>query len=137
MLLASVVFFLITALLLWIIVIRPVYTSPSWVLAREKGATFWTAMCRFRTIVAAKLVAVFSALAPLYDQILTMAGGVNWTPITTKYPILWPISTFLLGMMFLYLRKLTTAPPPTPGVMFASADSVSPPSVTDVTMAGQ
>lgn len=134
----SILFFAISLLLFWLIIVRPIYTSPSWQMARERGATVMESLKRFRTIAAAKLTALVSMLLPLYDVVQSMAGGIDWTPVTSKIPaVVWPFITLGLGLMFLWLRKITSAPPPTPGVMLASAESAPPATLLDHEMAGK
>jgi hypothetical protein len=66
----------------------------------------------WKTKIASRLVVISRVLVVLYDQVLRLISGQNWTPIAKRIPD-WsiPLGLPLIGWLFSYLRRVTESPP--------------------------
>ena len=107
----SILFFLAGLLAAWLLILRPIYRSPDFRSAYERHQNFVAAICRFRTMAAAKLLGLGSLLVTGYDFVAPLAAGQDWSPITGNLPSwAWPMILFGVSGLFAYLRKTTVAP---------------------------
>jgi hypothetical protein len=85
-----------------------------WERLDKVEAVLWQ---RSRTLLAAKLLWIPSALIAAHDFIAAVA--VDWTPLTQRFldlfpapyrPLVLPVALALVGKLFAWLRTLTTKP---------------------------
>lgn len=72
-----------------------------------------------RTILAARLVQLAGGVIALYDGLLPLFGGQDWTPITARLlaaipadlrPLVIGLGLAALGALFEWLRRVTRLP---------------------------
>lgn len=64
-----------------------------------------------RTRLAARLYLLAGAFVSLYDVVIPMTTGVDWSPLTAKIPpVAWPFIMIGTGILFAWLRNVTTSP---------------------------
>lgn len=70
----------------------------------------WLKLLTVKTKLSAILLLVASALVELHDFLLPIATGIDWSPITGAVPgWVWPLVSFGIGALFLWLRNITAA----------------------------
>jgi hypothetical protein len=71
-------------------------------------AAFWLKINSIKTKLSAVLLMIASGLVSLHDFVAPIMLGIDWSPITSDVPSwVWPIGSFALGALFLWLRNLT------------------------------
>jgi len=109
----SFAFFLIGALLSYFIWIRPILRArPAFADFYARSESRWAAfVAKFNSIktkLSATLLMIASGLVSLHDFIVPVVTGIDWTPLYEKVPAwIWPLISFALGALFLWLRTLT------------------------------
>jgi hypothetical protein len=125
----STFFIMLGLFLMYWIIIRPVLMSYHFFddfHRREQG--LMDALKGFRTRIAAWFVVLASALVGAYDLVVPMAMGIDWAPITEKIPpIAWPFITLGIGLLFRWLRWLTTGPEAAPAPIIGAEDPAADP----------
>jgi hypothetical protein len=112
--LLSVLFFLASAVVAYVAVIRPILRDRGYFTDFYTMAdSFWHRLGRYlkgvRTRLAANLLMLASALISLHDFILPATVGIDWTPVYSLLPPwAWTAVFFLIAALFRWLRKLTT-----------------------------
>ena len=108
---------LITLALIYVFIVRPILKKqPGMSVAFAAEASFGqkiqAKITGWKTYIAAWLTTIAGIVIGLYDQILPLAAGMDWTPITSKLPG-WalPVGMVGLGLVFAWLRKVTDNPP--------------------------
>ena len=66
----------------------------------------------WRTRIAARMIMLSGVVVGLYDQILPLVVGQDWTPLTAKLPG-WalPVGMVAAGALFAWLRRISDNPP--------------------------
>jgi hypothetical protein len=107
----------IALLLLYAWIVRPILNQqPLFSAAFKAEASAWqkaqAKLTGFRTKLAARLVAIAGIMVGLYDQVLPLVTGQDWTPLTAKVPA-WsiPLGMVVIGYVFHKLREVTENPP--------------------------
>jgi hypothetical protein len=107
----------VTLALIYFFIIRPILKKqPKMSVAFAAEATFFqkvqAKITGWKTYIVAWLTTIAGLVIGLYDQILPLAAGMDWTPITSKLPG-WalPVGMVGLGLVFAWLRKVTDNPP--------------------------
>lgn len=71
-------------------------------------AAFWLKLTTIKTRLTAMSLMIASGLVALHDFVAPIFLGIDWTPLTSEVPAwAWPIASFALGALFLWLRNLT------------------------------
>ena len=109
-------FVVVSLILAYAVLIRPiVVNAPLLSAAFKEEATLWDKLTvwlsGWKTKIAARFVMLSGMLVGAYDQLLPLATGQDWTPLTSKIPA-WtlPVGMVALGWLFSYLRKVTENP---------------------------
>lgn len=69
---------------------------------------FWSKLNTIKTKLSAKLLMIGGGLVTIHDFLAPLIPGIDWTPLTAEVPAwVWPIASFALGALFLWLRNLT------------------------------
>jgi hypothetical protein len=109
----SLAFFLVGFALAYWLWLRPLLKSrPQFKDFYAATDSFWAALWgKFNTIktkASAAFVMIASTLVGLHDFLLPIITGIDWTPVTANVPAwVWPIASFGIGALFLWLRHVT------------------------------
>lgn len=109
----SVSFFIVGAALAYWFWLRPLLKArPLFSEFYARSDSFWSAIwMKFSTIktkIASGFLMIASALVSLHDFLIPIATGIDWSPITGQVPpYVWPLVSFGLGAMYLWLRQVT------------------------------
>jgi predicted permease len=108
---------LVTLALIYVFIVRPILKkqpamSATFAAEATIGQKIQAKITGWKTYIVAWLTTIAGLVIGLYDQILPLAAGMDWTPITSKLPG-WalPVGMVCLGLMFAWLRKVTDNPP--------------------------
>ena len=106
-----------TFVLIFFFIVLPILRKqPAMAAAFAAEATFGQKLqakiTGWKTYIAAWLTTIAGIIVGLYDQVLPLASGMDWTPITAKIPS-WalPVGMVGIGLIFAWLRKATDNPP--------------------------
>jgi hypothetical protein len=108
---------ILTLALVYLFIVRPILKKqPAMSVTFAAEATFFqkiqAKITGWKTYIAAWLTTIAGIVIGLYDQILPLAAGMDWTPITSKLPgWVLPVGMVALGLGFAWLRKVTDNPP--------------------------
>jgi hypothetical protein len=109
----SFAFFVVGFALAYWFWIRPMLRArPQFADFYERTDSVWAAAkLKFDTIktrLSAIVLMVSSALVSLHDFVMPVVTGIDWTPVTANTPPwVWPIASFAVGALFLWLRNIT------------------------------
>lgn len=97
---------------LYFTVLRPILEERGpFVSAYRRADSFWNAVGNwtkgFRTMAAAWIIGLPSALLAVYDLAVPILSGQDLSAFSSKYPLAWPISIALVALVFGWLRKRT------------------------------
>lgn len=109
--------------LIWFLVVRPVTHSQRFIIYRHTLRTgVWKAVEGFRTRIVSIVIMICTGLVSIYDQLLPLAAGIDWGPLTASIPQwAWPLILFGTAALFLYLRKISSGPPAKPAPLLSEA----------------
>src|SRR4051812_46407791 len=107
----------IAALLVYVLVLRPILREQPMLSPLFRAEASWwdqlqAKLTGFRTKLAARLLGISGLMVALYDQVLPLIAGQDWTPLTSKLPG-WalPVGMVALSWLFDRLRAITANPP--------------------------
>lgn len=63
----------------------------------------------FKTLILARVYVGAGALVALHDIAVPYVAGVDWTPVTSRFPA-WTVLVAVTGITFEVLRHATTGP---------------------------
>jgi hypothetical protein len=111
------ILFALALVLLYLLIVRPIPKQQPMFVGRIQGRGFAVGPSagkadRFRTKLAARLLAIAGILVGSYDKLLPLVSGQDWTPLTAKLPA-WslPVGMVLIAWLFNWLREITDNPP--------------------------
>lgn len=121
-------FLAVGLLAFYIVVIRPVLRSFHFFDAITKQEkTYWEALSGFRQMIVAWFLIIASAMVGIYDFVTPFVAGQNWAPVVQLLPSwAWPFIWLAIGVLFAYLRKITTTPPASAAPIIGSIDPAGP-----------
>lgn len=98
----------ITLVLLWLFIVRPLLAEqPLLAPAFAAEASFIdkarAKITGWRTKIVARLIAIAGIVVGFYDQILPLAMGQDWTPLTAKLPS-WSLPVGMLAVSYLVIK---------------------------------
>jgi hypothetical protein len=115
--LSSLIFWLFVVASLvaaYVLLLRPILRAraPSFYTYADG---FWVRLSErvrgLRTRLVARFVWLAGSLVAIYDLLLPQIAGVDWAPITAQVPpAVYPFVLLALGLLFSWLRTLTTGP---------------------------
>ncbi len=109
----SLIFFITGFALAYWFWIRPLLAGrPSVADFYNRTESWWRAIGLKLTTIKTKLSAILlmtaSGLVSLHDFLIPVITGIDWTAVTSKVPAwVWPLVSFAVGALFLWLRTLT------------------------------
>ncbi len=113
LLIASYGFFVLGLILSYFVWIAPLLRArPAFADFYRYTDSFWKAawlkLNSVKTKLSAKLLMIASGLVAVHDFLAPLIPGIDWTPLTAKVPAwVWPLASFGIGALFLWLRVLT------------------------------
>lgn len=95
-------------LLVWFFIVRPLLAEqPKLAAAFAAEASFAdkarAKITGWRTKIVARLIAIAATVVGLYDQVVPLAMGQDWTPLTAKIPS-WTLPIGMLAVSFLIVK---------------------------------
>ena len=109
----SVLFFGVGIILAYWFWIRPLLKDrPRFAEFYQRTDSFWTSvwmkLSTIKTRLASISLMIASALVSLHDVLIPLVTGIDWSPITATVPAwTWPVVSFGVGALFLWLRRVT------------------------------
>jgi hypothetical protein len=102
------IFVALALLLVWFFIVRPLLAEqPKLAAAFAAEASFIdktrAKITGWRTKIVARLIAIAATVVGLYDQVVPLAMGQDWTPITAKIPS-WTLPIGMLAVSFLIVK---------------------------------
>jgi len=94
--------------LIWLFIVRPLLAEqPKLAAAFAAEANFVdkarAKITGWRTKIVARLLAIAATLVEFYDQILPMAMGQDWSPLTAHIPS-WTLPVGMLAVSYLVMK---------------------------------